>query len=264
MFNFKTRTAFTLIELLVVISIIALLMAILMPTLARAKELAAEVVCMSNLKQWGIAYSMYTSDHNGQLPRQGFITEKNYFENDNLLFCPLATKEFDQGGRNPFAAWRGGGNSEAKITGSLGVNNWACSRTEQNSTSGFFATLGDYKDACWLTADQKGSERIPMVFDCAYIYVCPFYSDAPPAFNGEIPTIIHFGGWGHNPDALKGACIDRHNGYINMLFVDYSVRKVTLKELWYLRWHKRWDQSLQGQSPPVWPHWMRNFKDYSK
>jgi prepilin-type N-terminal cleavage/methylation domain-containing protein/prepilin-type processing-associated H-X9-DG protein len=258
----KRRTAFTLIELLVVISIIALLMAILMPTLSRAKELASEAVCMANLRQWGIAYSMYTSDHNGRFPHQGFITDKNYFQNDNLLFCPLATKEYDQGGRNPFAAWRGGGNQEAKITGSLGINCWCSSR--QDKERAFFATLGEYKDAQWITPYNKGSYRIPLVFDCSYIYVCPFYSDAPPAFNGENPTIMHFGGWGHNPDAMKGACIDRHNGSINMLFVDYSVRKAGLKELWYLRWHKRWDQSLLGQSPPVWPRWMRNFKDYSK
>ncbi|MHC4755800.1 MAG: type II secretion system protein [Planctomycetota bacterium] len=247
------KTAFTLIELLVVISIIALLMAILMPTLSRARELAAEAVCMANLKQWGVVYSMYTSDNNGRFPEQGFVWDKSYWENDNLLFCPLATKEYDQGGRNPFAAWRGGGNKEARVTGSFGVNNWCGDN---------MAYVGNYDNAVWITADHKGSERIPLIFDCSYIYVSPLYADAPPAFNGEIPTILHFGGWAHNPDALKGACIDRHNGHINMLFVDYSVQKVGMKELWYLRWHKRWDQSMQGQPPPVWPHWMRNFKDY--
>jgi prepilin-type N-terminal cleavage/methylation domain-containing protein len=195
MFDFKNRTAFTLIELLVVISIIALLMAILMPTLSRAKELAAEVVCMSNLKQWGVGYSMYTSDHNGQFPSQGFITDKTYWVNLDLLFCPLAKKSLEEGGRNPIAAWKIASGTEGGVSkGSFGVNNWACSRTEQNSTGGFFATLGEYKNACWLTADQKGSERIPLIFDCSYIYVCPFYSDAPPAFNGENPTIMHFGG----------------------------------------------------------------------
>ncbi|MHC4756167.1 MAG: type II secretion system protein, partial [Planctomycetota bacterium] len=64
----KSR-GFTLIELLVVISIIALLMSILMPTLSRARELAAEAVCMSNLKQWGVVFSMFTSEHNGRFPR---------------------------------------------------------------------------------------------------------------------------------------------------------------------------------------------------
>jgi prepilin-type N-terminal cleavage/methylation domain-containing protein/prepilin-type processing-associated H-X9-DG protein len=244
---------FTLIELLVVISIIALLMAILMPTLSRAKELAAEAVCMANLRQWGTAYSMFTSDHDGGFPGQGFIKDESYWENENLLFCPLATKEFEEGGRNPFLAWRPAYQVESRYTGSLGVNQWC--GWPGSPVEGF-------NNAFWKTADHKGSERIPLFFDCSYIYVCPLYSDTPPAFNGEMPTIAHFGGWGHNPDALKGACIDRHNGLINMLFVDYSVRKVGLKELWYLRWHKRWDETMREQSPPIWPHWMRNFKDY--
>jgi prepilin-type N-terminal cleavage/methylation domain-containing protein/prepilin-type processing-associated H-X9-DG protein len=233
----KSR-GFTLIELLVVISIIALLMAILMPTLSRAKELAAEVACMSNLKQWGVVYSMYTSDNNGRFPPQAFVVDKSYWENLDLLFCPLAKKSYDEGGRNPIAAWKINSGTEKGVSkGSYGVNNWCGDDRGQ--------PLDNYKDALWITAEQKGSDRIPMVFDCAYIYVCPLYADAPPVFNGEIPTIIHFGGWGHNPDALKGACIDRHNGYINMLFVDYSVRKAGLKELWYLRWHKRWIESIQ-------------------
>ena len=50
----KRKRAFTLIELLVVIAIIALLLAILMPGLRRAKELAREVVCKSHLQQWAV------------------------------------------------------------------------------------------------------------------------------------------------------------------------------------------------------------------
>jgi prepilin-type N-terminal cleavage/methylation domain-containing protein/prepilin-type processing-associated H-X9-DG protein len=62
------RRAFTLIELLVVVAIIALLLAILLPSLAKAKRQAREVVCRSNLRQLGIGFLTYANDSNGCLP----------------------------------------------------------------------------------------------------------------------------------------------------------------------------------------------------
>jgi prepilin-type N-terminal cleavage/methylation domain-containing protein/prepilin-type processing-associated H-X9-DG protein len=59
---------FTLVELLVVISIIALLLSILLPSLKLAKDRAKEVVCASQLKQWGVAFGCYANDHRGLWP----------------------------------------------------------------------------------------------------------------------------------------------------------------------------------------------------
>ncbi len=59
---------FTLIELLVVIAIIAILAAMLLPALSRAREQARSASCMNNLRQVGIVYQMYASDHNGLAP----------------------------------------------------------------------------------------------------------------------------------------------------------------------------------------------------
>jgi len=65
----KHAKGFTLIELLVVIAIIALLLAILLPALGRAKEQAQKTRCLANLKQIGLAMHLYANDYNYLLPR---------------------------------------------------------------------------------------------------------------------------------------------------------------------------------------------------
>jgi prepilin-type processing-associated H-X9-DG protein len=66
---------------------------------------------------------------------------------------------------------------------------------------------------------------------------------------------------------LPRYAMDRHGGGINMLFMDWSVRKVGIKELWTLKWTKEFDRAgpwtkAGGVQPENWPQWMRRFRDY--
>jgi len=65
----RSRRGFTLIELLVVISIIAILMAVLMPSLQRVREQARFMSCRSNLRNYAVVQRMYADDYNGMFPR---------------------------------------------------------------------------------------------------------------------------------------------------------------------------------------------------
>jgi prepilin-type N-terminal cleavage/methylation domain-containing protein/prepilin-type processing-associated H-X9-DG protein len=105
-----THRGFTLIELLVVIAIIAILAALLMPALSKAKESGRSTACISNLRQIGIALQLYVQDNNRYLPRMYDRTTastngqpspdtvlRSYLGNLNVLKCPSDTRKiFEQ------------------------------------------------------------------------------------------------------------------------------------------------------------------------
>ena len=82
----RRRLGFTLIELLVVIAIIAILAAILFPVFAQARESARQTSCLSNMKQLGLAMTMYAQDYDEAVPwsclgRLWSVREKTLYKN---------------------------------------------------------------------------------------------------------------------------------------------------------------------------------------
>ena len=103
--NSRSGPAFTLIELLVVMAIVALLAAVLLPVISKAKEQGRATACLSNLRQVGLALQMYTQDNNNRLPVMQdapVVTNSvattnlatidrvlaNYFDGAKVLRCP--------------------------------------------------------------------------------------------------------------------------------------------------------------------------------
>jgi prepilin-type N-terminal cleavage/methylation domain-containing protein/prepilin-type processing-associated H-X9-DG protein len=104
-----SKRAFTLIELLVVIAIIGILAAMLLPSLAKAKERAITIKCLSNLKQLGTSMVMYGDDNQSLLPQANGDVPwastnpvpwlrllADYYKNTNVVRCPAFTQFYHQ------------------------------------------------------------------------------------------------------------------------------------------------------------------------
>jgi prepilin-type N-terminal cleavage/methylation domain-containing protein/prepilin-type processing-associated H-X9-DG protein len=276
----RDRKAFTLIELLVVISIIAMLIALFVPSLRLVRMQAQAVVCQSRLRQLGqlaaqLAYENPIKERT--LPDgtktwvEGFgvwrlITHSR--EDPRLALCPSASSLLPEDPNPVFRkVWgdtfhafrlhiRGTGGEMERGNTSYGMNGWI---NIYGNSSGHY----------WETIFEKGASDIPVFFDCATMGVNP-YDSCPPRkceditfnqgfFSDILPRVL--------VTDMAPVCINRHKGGINMLFMDWSVRKVGLKELWTLKWHRQYNVNgpwtrAGGINYEAWPQWMRKFKDY--
>ncbi|MFB0551827.1 MAG: type II secretion system protein [Phycisphaerae bacterium] len=268
------RKGFTLIELLVVIAIIALLMSILMPALARVKEQARTVGCLANLKQWNLIFEFYMDEHDGKF-FTGFgdttywwiaqLSDRYQSRIRNKVwFCPTATKPLidengNRGRLNNFSAWGiffsgGPGLNPDGIAGSYGLNSYLL---DTPAAPGFTFENGIQADNFFKTPRVKGADNVPLMVDALRFDVWPQETELPAAYEDSAWTANHMG----------RCCVNRHDGYLGCSFADFSARKVGLKELWVLKWHKRFNTSgpytlAGGVQSSDWPAWIRPYRDY--
>jgi prepilin-type N-terminal cleavage/methylation domain-containing protein/prepilin-type processing-associated H-X9-DG protein len=275
----RNGKGFTLIELLVVIAIIALLLGVLLPALRRARNQARAVMCRANLKQWGTVLALYAEDNRGQIPG-GSLHSIWFFRGSwlpggdpnrppvyhdlttkGIACCPMAVRTRKRPGGTG-RAWSSSGSTiqwQLRYTTGSKFEAW-----EIVSPSPRFRCSYGFNRTSWFTPASrrrravetysvKGRDNIPVILDAPRWDGEHDNSEPPPRRDAFGPH--------------SDFCMNRHNGYINGLFLDWSARRIGLKELWTLKWDDESDTTgpwtkAGGVQPDYWPHWMRGFKDY--
>ncbi len=272
----KLKHGFTLIELLVVISIIAVLMAVMMPALGRAKKQASSVVCTTNLKQWGTVWMMYAQDYNGKFFRGmtaanvdtiddwWFNKVSSYVKTEEMRFCPVAKKYDPQSTRyyggtyeawGPFEYSESGERTGTMAFSSYGVNLWVLNPTP--------LTLNPYgfdKRNFWRNINVSGVDKVPLILDAAFSGA--YATNTSDSRNGGVANVPMVNEWEKNQhselvvfkNTINTFSINRHMGAVNAAYLDFSVRKVPIKELWEQKWHRNYDPTECKDW--TWPTWM--------
>lgn len=251
------RRVLTRIELLVLVGAIVFIvfLVLLMQHMGKRRPRAA-AACLTALKEWGPVFERYTSDNDGcffsgEGRGDGYWwidSTRNFWQTKpKSLLCPMATKPFTDKGRNEFSAWKVDG-----VSGSYGMNGWMCNPQQGKTELWGHGPIENY----WRTSNVKEAGDVPLFFDAAWPDTWPEDTDVPP----ESPAR-------KNAKGMQRVCFNRHEGYVNVLFMDHSVRKTRLKQLWKLKWHRNYNTDgpwthTGGAQPMDWPAWMRMFRDY--
>jgi prepilin-type N-terminal cleavage/methylation domain-containing protein len=263
---------FTLIELLVVVAVIAILAALLLPALGRAKMQAQQTVCLSNLRQVTLAGLMYLDETQGGFPYnapllpgyeatvapQWFWALTNYSVDTQSLLCPSTHQQPSTGlylAGTADMAWIGGGvDIPSQLAGSYGQNGWFTEFVSKGPTA---FSYGGHADFFFqkLSSVQKPAQT-PLFFDQNYVETVPLETDTPATdlYFGQPPitaerigmgccTILRHGGRTAT-SSVPYASGQPLPGAINMCVADGHGELVKLPKLWSYYWHLNWNPAL--------------------